>query len=114
MDSLDLRPRTGSVRPRIGTLLMPTDPYWIQVLESIIHAAQDFGGDLVVLQPATSNQDFESIPSAERVDYVLAQGLDALIWATGNFPILRSLLAANLPIVCLDECELTSPLLTVA
>lgn len=99
--------------PRIGTFLIPTDPFWIQVLEAVIHASEKIGVELVVLQPATSNQVLYSIPPEEIVDLVLAQELDALICAAGSLPVLELLTARNLPVVCLDEIDFRHPFITV-
>lgn len=99
--------------PRIGTITVPTDPFWIQVLEAIVRTSQKNGDELVVLPLATSNQELNAIPPEELLDHVLAQGLDVLICATGWLPILRELLEEKLPIICLDEIDLKHPFLTV-
>lgn len=105
--------RTG-LPPRIGLMFIPTDPYWLQVNEAIFLANQNIGDELVVLQPATSNQMFDTIPTDELVDLVLAQELDALISATGSVAFLRALINEKMPMICLDEMDLRLPNLTVA
>lgn len=105
--------RTLSLPPRIGIIIIPTDPFWIQVREAIFHTNQKLGADLVVLQPATSNSALQSIPPEELVDLVLAQELDALVCAAGSVPILNALMEERLPLICLDEMDLQHPFLTV-
>ncbi len=108
------RSHLGALPARIGAIIIPTDPYWIQALEAIIHATQKNEDDLVLLQPAATNKDLHSIPPADRVDFVLAHRLDALICSIGSIPILQALLNENFPVICLDEIGLQHPLLTVA
>lgn len=99
---------------RIGLMLIPTDPYWLQVGEAIFLANQNIGDELIILQPATSNQMFDTIPLDELVDLVLAQELDALISATGSLPLMKALINEKMPMICLDEMDLRLPYLTVA
>jgi len=112
--SIKTRPRPDALPLRIGIIIIPTDPYWIQALEAIIHTSQKIGDELVVLQPATSSEAFRSIPPEDLVDHVLAHGLDALICAIGSIPILQALIDEKLPVICLDEIDLRHPFLTVA
>src|ERR1700687_308145 len=97
------RLRKLSLPPRIGIFLIPTDPFWIQVREAILYTNQSFGDDLIVLQPAISNQALESIPPDQVLDLVLAQELDALICATGSMALVEALIEEKLPVICLDE-----------
>jgi len=100
--------------PRIGVMFIPTDPYWPQVSEAIFLANQTLGDELVMLQPATSTEIFDTIPIEELLDLVLAQELDALIHATGSRAFLNALIDEKIPMICLDEMELRLPYLTVA
>lgn len=106
-------PRPLSLPPRIGMIIIPTDPFWVQVREAILHTNQTLGDEVVVLQPAISNSALQSIPPEELVDLVLAQELDALICAAGSVSILQAMYEEKLPVVCLYEIELQHPLLTV-
>lgn len=114
MSSASSSPRTSALPPRIGIFLIPTDPFWIQVREAILYTNQSFGDDLIVLQPAISNQALDSIPSDQVLDLVLAQELDALICATGSMALIEALIKEKLPVVCLDEMDLRHPGLSVA
>lgn len=105
--------RTLSLPPRIGIIIIPTDPFWIQVREAILHTNQTLGDEVVILQPAISNSALHSIPPEELVDLVLAQELDALICAVGSVHLLKAMSEEKLRVVCLDEIELQHPLLTV-
>lgn len=99
--------KTASSRKslRIGVLIIPTDPYWIQAMEAIIHANQNIGDDLVILQLAATLQEFAAIPPDDLVDQILAHGLDGLITTFVCLPVYDALILANLPVICLSELD---------
>jgi signal transduction histidine kinase/AraC-like DNA-binding protein/ABC-type sugar transport system substrate-binding protein len=99
-------------RPRIGTLIYPNDPYWIQTLESILHANRSLGDDLVVLQPAATLDAIYAIPPQELIDKVLAQDLDAVICALASDEIVFGLTQRNIPMIYLTESDLRYPYFT--
>ena len=99
------KPITARKKPRIGVLIIPTDPYWIQAMEAIIHANQNIEDDLILLQIAATPQEFADIPSGDLVDQILAYGLDALITTFVSIPVYDALIGANLPVICLSELE---------
>lgn len=90
---------------RIGVLITPTDPYWIQAMEAIFHANQNIGDDLVLIQLASSLNEYAAIDQEDLLDQILAQGLDALIITFVSVPLYDGLLAAGVPIVCLSEAD---------
>ena len=114
MTSPNSTPRIVALPPRIGIFLIPTDPFWIQVREAILHTNQSIGDELILLQPATSNQALDSIPPDQVLDLVLAQELHALICATGSLALIESFIEEKLRVICLDEMDLRLPRLTVA
>ena len=80
MSSHTVRKRTPRRRAaRIGSLIIPTDPYWIQALQAIVHTSHELGDELVLLQPAATLQELYTVPPQDLVDQVLAHDLDALI-----------------------------------
>ncbi len=98
--------------PRVGTIIIVSDPYWIQALESIIHTSQKLGDELIVLAPAATEDDLRAIPMDDLVDQILAHELDVLICSFEATPFILSLLSENLPIVCLSEMDFHHPLFT--
>jgi signal transduction histidine kinase/AraC-like DNA-binding protein/ABC-type sugar transport system substrate-binding protein len=97
------KPSPGNIR--IGTLIINSDPYWVQAMEAIIHANQSIGDELVILQLAATNQVIAEIPPADLIDQILAYKLDALITTYFADTIADALTAAGLPIVCMSEWE---------
>lgn len=112
--SAETSDRSGSntFHQRIGTLITPTDPYWVQTLEAIIHANQKVGDELVLLQPAATLEDLGAIPPDDLIDQILANDLDALITTLVSIPVLQALVEAGLPVIELAESEFRHPLLT--
>ncbi len=106
------KPDSKSRVPRLGTIIIASDPYWIQALEAIIHASQKMGDELIILRPAATEDDLRMIPSDDLVDQILAQDMDALICNFEAFPIIMTLLNENLPVISLSELELHHPLFT--
>ena len=99
---------------RIGIMVIPSDPYWIQALEAMVHANREFGDELVLLQPAATNQDLELIPNTDLVDQILANELDVLIITGSSIPLIQALIDEGLKVVCLAEMvEFRRPNLTV-
>ena len=112
--NLPEKPRYKSRVPRLGTIIIVSDPYWIQALESIIHTSQKLGDELIVLAPAATEDDLRGIPTDDLVDQVLAHDLDVLMCSFEATPFLLSLLSENLPIVCLSEMDFHHPFFTAA
>lgn len=99
-------------RPRIGSLVIPTDPYWVQALEAITATARELEDELIVLQPAASLQELYALATDELVDQILAHNLDAFICTAPPIPVIEALLEEGLPIVCLAEISIDHPLFT--
>jgi signal transduction histidine kinase/ABC-type sugar transport system substrate-binding protein/AraC-like DNA-binding protein len=100
-------------QPRIGTIIIPTDPFWVQTLEAILHANRKIGADLILIQPTATNREMYTLDAELLVDQVLAQNLDALIWAHETPRVLDMLVGRGLPIVCLSESNFRDPFCTV-
>jgi signal transduction histidine kinase/AraC-like DNA-binding protein/ABC-type sugar transport system substrate-binding protein/ActR/RegA family two-component response regulator len=96
--------------PRIGVIVIPTDPYWVQALEAIIHTSQKLGDDLVVLQPAATLEDLYMTSPDDLVDQILAHDLDALISTLVSTQVLDALVSEGLPVICLSELDFRHPL----
>ena len=107
-------PDSKSRVPRLGTIIIATDPYWIQALEAIIHVSHKLGDELIVLTPAATDEALRKIPTEDLVDQILAHDLDALICSFEAIPLILTLLNENLPIVCLSEMEFHHPFFTAA
>lgn len=91
--------------PRIGVIIIPTDPFWVQVYEAIIHANQQRGADLVVLHPASTTEELLEIPPDFLVDQVLAYGIDALICTMATEEFLLGMFSEGIPVICLAEIQ---------
>ncbi|HEY9075712.1 MAG TPA: ATP-binding protein [Anaerolineaceae bacterium] len=98
--------------PRVGTIVIPSDPYWIQALESIIHVSKKTGVELVVLQPAKSLPDLFTLATEELVDQILSHSFDVLITTLVATPVLLEVLNHGVPTICLSELEIQHPLLS--
>lgn len=98
--------------PRIGAIILVSDPYWIQVLESIVHASQRLGAELVLLQPATTDESLSMIPNDELVDQILAFDLDAMVSNLVTVPVILNLVGEKVPVICLSEVEFEHPRFT--
>ena len=100
--------------PRLGTIIIASDPYWIQALEAIIHASQKLGDELIVMAVAATDDELQKIPTDDIVDQILSYDLDVLICSIEATPLILTLLNENLPVVCLSEMEFCHPLFTGA
>lgn len=90
---------------RIGVLITPTDPYWVQAMEAIFHANQTIGDELVIIQMGSTFNEYTAIPTEDLLDGILAHELDALITTFVSFPLYDALLSAGLPVICLSEAD---------
>ena len=95
--------------PRIGTLLIPSDPYWIQALEAIMQTAQQMGDELVILQPVASIEELNAISPDDLVEQILAQNLDVLICTLNATSIYKILADEGLPLISLAETAFCHP-----
>jgi signal transduction histidine kinase/AraC-like DNA-binding protein/ABC-type sugar transport system substrate-binding protein len=109
---MNSRPDSKPLNPRIGVIIIPTDPYWIQALQAIIHANQIIGDDLVMLQPTATLEGLYSIPPYDLVDQVLAHKLDSLICTIVSIPVIQAFIGEGLPVICLAEIDYHHPLFT--
>ncbi|HMN60845.1 MAG TPA: ATP-binding protein, partial [Anaerolinea sp.] len=96
--------------PRIGVLIIPTDPYWVLALDAIIHTGQKTGAELVMLHMAANHSDLFALPHADLADQVLAYHLDALISSLIPDPVLHAILDAGLPVIYVAETQFRHPL----
>jgi signal transduction histidine kinase/ABC-type sugar transport system substrate-binding protein/AraC-like DNA-binding protein len=105
-------PKGYKHRSRIGSLVIPTDPYWVQAVESITATARELEAELIVLQPAASLQELYAVPTDQLVDQISAHNLEAFICTAPPIPVIEALLAKGLPIVCLAELTIDHPSFT--
>ncbi len=95
-------------------MIIPSDPYWIQVYQSIVKTNEQIGDELITLHPATTMEQLDQFVPESIVDQVLAHDLDALICTEIPSEILSGLLDKGLPVLCLAEVVKQShPLLTI-
>jgi diguanylate cyclase (GGDEF)-like protein len=100
--------------PRIGLMIIPSDPFWIQIYHSIVRANEDIGDDLITLHPAGKMNQIDRFAPETIVDQVIAHSLDALITTQIPDEILSGLLEHGLPVLCLAEViHLSHPRLTL-
>jgi signal transduction histidine kinase/AraC-like DNA-binding protein/DNA-binding LacI/PurR family transcriptional regulator len=103
---------SNSRRPRIGLFIIASDPYWIQATEAIIHTCEKLGDELIILQPAISDEGTKLIPTDELVDQILAYELDVLLSNYSGTPLILTLIAEGLSVVCLSEINYHHPRFT--
>ncbi len=89
--------------PRIGLMIIPSDPFWIQIYHSIVRANEDIGDDLITLHLAGNMNQIDQFAPETIVDQVMAYNLDALITTQIPDEILSGLLEHDLPVLCLAE-----------
>jgi ABC-type sugar transport system substrate-binding protein len=106
------KPHLSGKKARIGSLIIPTDPYWIQALEAVVRTAHEIGDELVYLQPATTMEDLDKLAKDDLIELILAHDLDVLISTGLPVPVMDVLLAAGLPVICLAEVPKDHPLYT--
>ncbi len=116
MQRSDSAPHTGrkiSV-PRIGLMIIPSDPYWILIYQTILKTNERIGDELIALHPATTIEQLDQYAPESIIDQVLAHDLDALITTEIPPAILTGLLNHGLPVLCLAEVvRQTHPRLTI-
>ncbi len=95
---------------RIGSRLMPTDPYWVLVREMLHQHVQEAGVVLVNVNLALDTVCGEAQLSL--LENLLAQELDALITPRLPEPLARRIVAAGLPLIFSDEMEYSAPGMT--
>ncbi len=106
---------------RIGLLADSTDPFWVEVRETIWQSCHPAPGGLLTLGiDLPDNLELLEIESggglwsgdeyAAKVDEILALELDALIAVPFSLPLIQRLLAHGLPIISLHERDISHPL----
>ncbi len=95
---------------RVGTLLGPHDPFWVQVREAVYTAVQQSGMTLVPLELFESVQMLVNVNAADMADELLAENLDVLISMEIPFQVVQQLLDSGIPVVYLSESERKHPL----
>ncbi len=100
--------------PRIGLMIIPSDPYWILIYQTILKTNERIGDELIALHPATTIEQLDHYVPETIIDQVLAHDLDALITTEIPPEILTGLLNHGLPVLCLAEVvKQTHPRLTI-
>jgi diguanylate cyclase (GGDEF)-like protein len=113
VDSSDHVSRTISV-PRVGLMIIPSDPYWIQIYQLILKTNERIGDELISLHPATTIEQLDQYVPETIIDQVLAHDLDVLITTEIPPAILAGLLNHGLPVLCLAEVvNQVHPFLTI-
>jgi diguanylate cyclase (GGDEF)-like protein len=100
--------------PRIGLMIIPSDPYWILIYQTILKTNERIGDELIALHPATTIEQLDHYVPESIIDQVLAHDLDALITTEIPPDVLAGLLDHGLPVICLAEVvKQAHPLLTI-
>lgn len=93
---------------RLGVQVPPADPFWVQMREAIVQHAQVIGCDIVPIE-----FDGSMLPGPEQetttLELLLAQELDAIISHLLPESLLQQLLAADIPVIYLNELALQHP-----
>ena len=95
---------------RVGTLLGPHDPFWVQVREAVYMAVQQRGMTLVPLELFESVQMLVNVDAADMADELLAENLDVLISMEIPFQVVQQMLDSGIPVIYLSESERKHPL----
>jgi signal transduction histidine kinase/ABC-type sugar transport system substrate-binding protein/AraC-like DNA-binding protein len=95
---------------RVGTLLGPHDPFWVQVREAVYKAVQQQGMTLVPLELFESLLMLVSLDNASLAEELLAENLDVLISQEIPFQVVQQMLDSGIPVVYLSESERKHPL----
>ena len=95
---------------RVGALLGPHDPFWVQVREAVYSAVQERGMTLVPLELFESPQILVNVDPASMVDELLAENLDAIISQEIPFQVVQQVLDQGVPVIYLSESERRHPL----
>ena len=94
-------------------MILPSDPFWIQIHQSIVKTNQRIGAELVTLHPANSMNQLDRYTPEAMIDQILAHNLDALITTQIPSEVLTGLLDHGLPVLYLAEVvDQRHPLLT--
>lgn len=81
-------------------------------MDSIIRVNRTLKDELILLQPAATQQDLYSLPPENLVDQIKAHHLDALICSLVSFTVFQQLRDENIPVICLSETSYQHPLFT--
>ncbi len=92
---------------RIGSRVLPTDPFWVSVRENMRRRSQDLGVVLVDVNLPLETATGETQLSV--LDDLFAQELDALISPRLPEVLAGLLVDAGLPLIYTDETEYTNP-----
>jgi signal transduction histidine kinase/AraC-like DNA-binding protein/ABC-type sugar transport system substrate-binding protein len=93
---------------RIGMHTFSGDPFWVQISEAIVHRLGE-GAIFVDLPPHLNGLSDEELGAL--ADELLTQELDVLISDVLPDALFLRLLSRGLPIICVNEIDLTHPLL---
>lgn len=110
MATMRLKTIKSPAEIRIGALLGPHDPFWVQVREAVYSAVQERGMTLVPLELFESPQILVNIDPASMVDELLAENLDAIISQEIPFQVVQQVLDQGVPVIYLSESERRHPL----
>ncbi len=95
---------------RVGTLLGPHDPFWVQVREAVYEAVRRKGMTLVPLELFESPQMLVTQDTAGIADELLAENLDVLVSQEIPFQVIQQMLDSGLPVIYFSESERRHPL----
>ncbi len=91
---------------RIGVLITPTDPFWVQVSQFV---AEELGPRLVLIDGENTNWRMSAEDLADFQDELLALELDAFIGLNLPSDFLCQLVERGIPVISLDEAFIEYP-----
>jgi signal transduction histidine kinase/AraC-like DNA-binding protein/DNA-binding LacI/PurR family transcriptional regulator len=103
-------PAQGAHEIRVGALLGPHDPFWVQVRDVIYKIVQQLGLTLVPLELFESIQVLEKMDPGGLIDELLAKDLDVLISQEIPIQVVHRILDSHIPIIYLSESQIRHPL----
>lgn len=94
---------------RIGSQILPHDPFWVQVREAAEQRARELG--IVLVPLATDLFPLSGEVQVQMIEEFLANELDALIISNISDQLALHILESGLPLIAHTERDLTHPLL---
>jgi signal transduction histidine kinase/AraC-like DNA-binding protein/ABC-type sugar transport system substrate-binding protein len=97
--------------PRIGAIIGPHDPFWVQVREAVFRRAQQIGIALVPIELSVSTASLFKMDPSSLAEELLAQELDSIVSQTLPVTTIYQVVSNNVAIVYLGETPFQHKLL---
>lgn len=95
---------------RIGAVVGPHDPFWVQTREAVYQRIEQIGATLIPLEISESTESLYSMDSASLAEELLSHELDAIVSQTIPAETIYQVVCNGLPVIHLGESDLRHPL----